>query len=265
MSPQEAARLGPGLTQVMRGLTERQGWLLVLAPLSNVALAGHLPEDAVRLAKAASQVRGGRFDQVSRLPMTDAEARMRATELTAAARARRVDTFGAIRQGLAWLARQPGRHSLLLLTSGFTHDPSDPSFGPLVTESLRVNAPIHFLDVASLSAFGTFETVAYPALPQVARVSPFEGTDAVAGTDLLARNTGGLRVSGSDLAGGLTQLLDTTKTYYILGYEPVKKKAGFRRIKVRLKDGRNRSVLARRGYFDDGTAETPGAVPAPRR
>ena len=125
-----------------------------------------------------------------------------------------------------------------------------------------MNAPIHYLDVASLSAFGTFETIEYgQALPQEARVSQFEAADAVAGADQLARTTGGLRVGGSDLAGGLTRLLDTTKTYYVLGYEPVRKKSpGFRKIKVKVKRGGSLSVLARQGYFDDGAAGASSAV-----
>jgi VWFA-related protein len=309
LSPQQAARLGPALGRVLRGLTERRGWLLVLAPLSNVALAGRLPEHAAQLTEAAGRIQGRRFPPISRWPMTDAEALeiergdtltlrrvgdrfqalnplassemdgmrrargmatqmenvalMRATELASAARARRVDTFSVIGQGLAWLARQPGRHSLLLVSPGFPHDPSDPSFGRLVTESLRVNAPIHFLDVASVAAFSTFETIEYrQALPPEARVSLSEAADAAAGTDQLAQTTGGLRVGGSDLAAGLTRLLDTTRTYYVLGYEPVRRKGpGFRKIKVEVKGGGKLGVLARRGYFDEGAAKARGAEP----
>ena len=54
-----------------------------------------------------------------------------------------------------------------------------------------------------------------------------------------------------DLTKGLTRILDTTKTYYVLGYEPPpERKPGFRRIKVAVKP-KGLQVLARRGYFDD--------------
>jgi len=187
----------------------------------------------------------------------------RATELAVDARNRRGDTFAAIRHGFDWLARQPGRHSVLLVSAGFA-SASDPAFDRLVTESLRVNAPIHFLDVAALSAFNSFETIEYrQALSKDARVSLHEAMDAAAGTELLASNTGGLRVSG-DLKQGLTRILDTTKTYYVLGYEPPqKKKPGFRKIKVAVK-AKGLKVLARRGYFDDRRPDQSGASPSGR-
>lgn len=298
LSPKEAARLGPGLTQVLRGLAERRGTLLLLAPRSGVAAAGRLPEDAQALAQAAGRVRGHRFPMISRWPMTDTEAieieddrspltfqrvltrfqelnygleremaelvRQRARELAAEAHDRRAVTFGAVRTGFEWLARQPGRHSVLLVSGGFARA-QDADFDRLVTESLRVNAPVHFLDVAAVQAFPSFETIEYrQALSADARASPFEPGDAAAGSELVASSTGGLRVSG-DLAEGLARVLDTTKTYYVLGYEPPRaKKPGFRRIRVAVK-AKGLTVLARRGYFDDRRPERPGENAAGKR
>lgn len=291
----ETAKLGPVLTQVLRELARRQGWLLVLAPFSNVAFAGRFPDDAAMLTEAAGHIRGQRTRPVTRLPMTDAEAleieagyrptearvtarlaalnanepafaataadlvRMRAIEIAVEVRRRRQNTFGAIRLACNWLARQPGRHSIILVTSGFPHEPSDAEFDRLTTQSLRVNAPIHFLDVSSVSPFSSFETLAYRyALPQNARVSASEFVDAAAGTERLALDSGGLRVSGSD-ERGLQRILDTTKTYYILGYDPPRqKRPGFRKIRVEVK-AKGLRVLARRGYFDD----TPSPSPQP--
>lgn len=249
------------------------------------------------LAKAAGSIRGRRFPQISNYPMTDSEAldiergnplattrvlerfrylnpgtseagmesivRMRATELAGAAQARRRDTFEAIRLGLAWLARQPGRHSLLLLSPGFPHDPSDHAFAGLVNESLRVNAPIHFLEANLPQAQRMFEGIEYAhALPAEARVSPFETVDAAAGSDRMTVSTGGLRVGLSDLAAGLERILDTTRTYYVLGYEPLPRtKPGFRAIKVKVR-GKGLRVVARRGYFDEGDAASAESRPA---
>jgi len=299
LSPTEAARLGAVLTDVLRRLTERRGWLLVLAPLSNIAFAGRLPEDAARLAEAAGSIRGRRFPQISNHPMTDSEAleiergdtlttkrvlerfhylnpgleremesmvRARARELAAAAQARRRDTYEAIRIALRWLASQPGRHCLLLLSPGFPHDPSDRVFANLVNESLRANAPIHFLEADAPSAQNAFEGIEYAhALPPGARVAPFEAADAAAGADQLAAGTGGLRVGLSDLAAGLERVLDTTRSYYVLGYEPLPRaKPRFRAIKVKVR-GKGLRVLARRGYFDEGQAGEAGSPPPPRR
>jgi VWFA-related protein len=294
LSLDETTKLGPVLTQVLRELGRRQGWLLVLAPFSDVAFAGRLPADAAGLAEAAGHIRGQRTRSFTMFPMTDAEAleieegyrpteervtarfahlnpepafvatanalvKMRAIEIAVEVRRRRHNTFGAIRLGCDWLARQPGRHSIILMTSGFPHEPKDPEFDRLTTQSLRVNAPIHFLDVASVSSASPFETIAHRyALPQGARVAPSESVAAAAGSERLALDSGGLRVSGSD-ERGLQRVLDTTRTYYVLGYDPPRqKKPGYRKIKVEVK-GKGLRVLARRGYFDDAPTPAPRA------
>lgn len=287
MSPHEAARLGPVLTEVLRGLHERRGLLLLLAPLSRVSAVGRLPEDAAALAQAAGLIRGHRFPQISNFPMTDAEAldielgdtsarkrlesrftllnpgfgsqvpgtvmeivMMRARELAHETRNRRRDTFGAVQAAFSWLAAQPGRHSLLLLSPGFPHDPADPGFRRLITDSFEVLAPIHFVDARARVPFEVFQGIEYAqALDMDSRVSPYEGQDAAAGSERLAAETGGLSVGGSDLARGLKRILDTTRTYYVLGYEPqARQKAGFRKIKVKV-NRKGIEVLARRGYF----------------
>ncbi|MCM2256737.1 MAG: VWA domain-containing protein [Vicinamibacteria bacterium] len=293
LSLAETARLGPVLTRVMQGLTERTGALLILAPYTGIAFQGRLPEDAMRLAEVAGHVRGHRQPMISTLPMTDSEAleilagqplterrvysrfdflnpgsagmiesmlRARALELAAEATARRRDTFGALKAGLDWLEKQPGRHSVLMVTSGFTNDPAEDGFREIATRSLRINAPIHFLDVSTVSAFNTFESIAYPhALPQAAQVPMIESMAATAGSERVADNTGGLRIGGSDLEKDFERVLDTTRTYYVLGYDPPRqKKPGFRKIEVRV-ERKGARVLARKGYFDDAQPAAPRA------
>lgn len=285
LSLEETARLAPVLTRILRGLTERTGALLILAPYTGISWQGRLPEDALKLAEVAGHVRGRRVPMISTLPMTDAEAleieasdsltfrrlmsrfgflnpgtagmiesmvRARAAELAAEATARRRDTFGALQMGLDWLERQPGRHSMLMVTGGFPNDPREDGFRELATRSLRANAPIHFIDVGSPSAFGKFEGIAYPhALPDAARVPAWEATAAAAGADRVAENTGGLRLGGADLEAHFERVLDTTRTYYVLGYDPPRdRKPGFRRIEVKVRR-KGLRVLARKGYFDD--------------
>lgn len=285
MTPVEAARLGPVLTEVLRGLHERGGSLHVLAPLSKVSVVGHLPEAAGALAQAIGSVRGHRPPQVTTFPMTDAEALdieagdpsarkrledrfaalnpglgqvaevvgIRARELANDTRRRRRDTFGALRTALGWLAAQPGRHSVILVSAGFPHDRADPEFPRVVTDSFAANAPIHLLDVGSPEPFGQFQGIQHAqALGPDSRVSSFDAYDAAAGSEQLAAQTGGLTVRGLDVRGGLERILDTTRTYYVLGYERLaRQKPGFRKIKVRVAR-KGLDVLARRGYFDDG-------------
>jgi hypothetical protein len=51
----------------------------------------------------------------------------------------------------------------------------------------------------------------------------------------------------NDMVKGLSRMLDTMKTYYVLGYEPPAGKAGFRKIKVEVMR-KDLKVLARRAY-----------------
>jgi VWFA-related protein len=103
---------------------------------------------------------------------------------------------------------------------------------------------------------GRFQGVEYgPALDRDAGETPFASSDAAEGSSNLALDTGGLIIRNTnDLARGLTRLLDTMTTYYILGYEPPEhKKRGFRKIKVEVSTP-GLQVIARRGYFDEASA-----------
>ena len=63
--------------------------------------------------------------------------------------------------------------------------------------------------------------------------------------------SGGLIVENTnDFEKGLTRVLDTMQTYYIIGYEALPHaKPGFHKIQVQVRT-KGVSVLARRGYYD---------------
>jgi VWFA-related protein len=292
LTAMQSARLDPFFAAILRDLEERRGSVLVLAPWSKVAFAGQLPGDLAGLTEAVRHRQGRRVFEKTTWPMTDAEAflidqgdtqtlarvatrfsylnaglgdhvtdlvRNQATELVAAERARRGDTFEAMRIGFAWLWKQPGRHTFLLVTPGFPNEPADPGFREMMNHSLRVNAPVHFLEVAEAEVAPAFEGIDYRyALPSDARVSPLDPVEASGGSDLLALDTGGLRVADNDIERGFERILDATRLYYILGFEPpARGKPGFHKIRVEVRR-KGVQVRARRGYFE------PAPPPAPR-
>ncbi|MBX7186332.1 MAG: VWA domain-containing protein [Vicinamibacteria bacterium] len=287
----QSTRLDSFFAAILRKLSDRRGSVLVLAPWSKVAFAGQLPGDLALLTDAVKHRRGERVTQLSSWPMTDAEAfridqgdpealdrvtarfhyvnpglgrhtadlvRNQASQQVAEERARRADTFEAMKIGFAWLWKQPGRHTFLLVTSGFPNDPSDDGFREMMNHSLRVNAPVHFLDVAGMEVTPEFEGIEYRyALPTEARVSPLDSVEASGGSDLLALDTGGLRVADNDIERGFERILDATRLYYILGVEPSPRgKRGLHKIKVEVRR-KGLQVRARRGYFDPGPASPP--------
>lgn len=288
MSPSEAIRLRPALKKLIETLAERNGALVLIAPWSKISLAEEVFGNRATFSAAIDKIRGRRVEDRSSFPMADAEAiairrgdpsmkarvtqrfialnpgfdeqsasaavESRASEVDHDARIRREDAYGVLLSSLDWLARQPGRHSVVMVSGGFAHD-SDESRKQqeVVTRSLLANAPIHFVDSRGLQGMGRFQNVEYgPALDRDAGETPFAFSEAAEGSSALADDTGGLTIRNTnDMWKGLTRLLDMTSTYYVLGYEPPQhKKSGFRKIKVETLVKGYR-VIARRGYFDE--------------
>ena len=290
LSQAQAARLRPALKGLLTTVGERGGTLMLVAPASKVQLAGTLPGGSAALTAAVDRIAGQRFDEASNFPMADAEAlaiargdlpalarvtgrfmalnpelnadqanmfvRERANVLAHDARARRNDMYEVALRSLDWLAGRPGRHGLIVISSGFAADPDDGKYVEVVTRSLRVNAPIHFLDARGLQGMSRYQGVEYgTALSRGADEGPFGWSDAAAGSADLADDTGGTIVSNTnDMAKGLGRLLDSMTTYYLVAYQPpAHQKAGYRRIKVEVRT-RGLQVRARRGYFSDAPA-----------
>jgi len=290
LSPQEAFRLRPALKKLISVIAERSGALALVAPWSNISLANEVEGNIAVFGAAVDKIKGRKQDERwLSYPMSDSEgiaiergdsamierlalryvalnpgldpdlaaltARSRATEVSQDARRRREDAFGVLLKSLDWLVRQPGRHSVVLVSGGFAYDQDDTKQREIVTRSLRANAPIHFLDARGLQGLTKFQGVEYgPALAFEAGETPFAFADAAEGSSNLALDTGGLVVHNTnDMTKGLTRLLDMTTNYYILGYDPPEhSKPGFRKIKVEIVN-KNLHVLARKGYFDEVT------------
>jgi VWFA-related protein len=291
MSITESAKLREPLLAAIRGLAERRGQVLILAPWSRIAYAGKLPEDIELAREAIGRIRGLRTPDVSSFPMSDIEAmridggdththarvvkrfvylnaglsanaaadlvRTRAIELANEERRRRHDSYEAMGIGFQWLAKQPGRHTFLLASSGFPSEPGDRNFEALVNESLRANAPIHFLDISSPNPFGRFEGVQNRyAMDASIRESPGDAMESISGSDRFASDSGGLHINALDVDRGLRRILDGTRLYYIVGYEaPPSGKSGFRKIKVEV-TRKNVRLLSRRGYFAGSVPRT---------
>lgn len=292
LSVTQAASVRPALMVLLSKLGEHGGRLMLVAPGSKVSVAGLLPAGAVNFGAAVDRIVGQRVEDHSPHPVADAEAiaivrgdgaaltrvagrigalnpelgdrmarmvaQSRATEVAHDARVRREGTYGVALLCLDWLADQPGRHSLVVVSGGIAAEPGDQTYSELVTRSLRANAPIHFLDARGLRGIGRYQGVEYgPGLDPENDEGPFGWSEAAGGSRHLADDTGGISVANAnDMEKGLRRLLDTMTTYYVLAYEPpVHDKPGFRKIKVEVRV-KGLRVRARRGYLS--------VPPAPR-
>ncbi len=286
LSPEQLAIARPALKKLLTGVAERSGLLALVAPGSSVTIAGELPGTATQLAAGIDGIAGKRLDDHSSFPVLDAEAmainrgdlqvlarvtarflllnptlnadqadmiaHSRSTDVEFQARKRRETLLATALEALNWLSDKPGRHSVILVSGGFARDPLDSQQAALVTRSLQVNAPIHFLDARGLSGFGMFQGAQFGvALGRNADEGPYARDEAVEGSSYLADDTGGAIVHNTnDLEKGLAGMLDATQNYYVIGYEaPPHSKRGFHKIEVQLRT-KGLNVRARRGYYD---------------
>ena len=289
MAPLEATKLRPALRKLLDSMAEHSAALALIAPWSKVSIADEVEGNRAVFEAAIDKIHGRRSQDLSTLPMADAEAiaiergdvfmlerltkrfialnpgmdqdqaqsmaRSRATEVAHFARIRRKDAYGVLLQSLDWMMNKAGRHSVVMVSGGFASDPDDDELREIVTRSLAARAPIHFVDSRGLQAFDRFQDVSFgPGLDRDAGEAPFAFTEAAAGSADLALDTGGLVIRNTnDFEKGLARLFETMTTYYVLGYEPPdRSKPGFRKIKVEIKP-KGLKVLARRGYYDKGT------------
>ena len=287
LSTEQIGAVRPALKNLLTTVAGRNDLLALVAPASSITIAGELPGSGAQLAAAVDRIVGHRVDDNTQLPVLDAEAiailrgdqevltrvalrfvRLNPTmtadqasqvaiersgDVNHTARTRREAIYATAMQALTWLSDKPGRHSVVIVSGGWAKDPSDAAYNALVTRSLRVNAPVHFVDARGLPGGSIFKSVEYSAaLGRNSDEGPSGRADAADGTVNLADDSGGLIVENTnDFLKGLTRILDTMQTYYIIGYDaPPHGKPGFHKIQVEVKT-KGVGVRARRGYYDD--------------
>jgi VWFA-related protein len=197
----------------------------------------------------------------------------RAAELYYRAQERNRITLNAMERALNGLAGAQGRKSLILVSEGFIYDPEMPEFRAVNDASRRANTVIYFLNARGIEPPVTELTSDYgTALPQADLGFVFqESYNAVAGPEGVASDSGGFTIRNTnDLDSGIQRIADETRVYYLLGYTPTNREhdGRFRKIGVKLRDGKGRKVRARKGYYAptaDGEVApdvAPGVDPA---
>jgi len=283
-TPQHIVWVKPALKELLATMSKRGGAVSMVAPWSKVSVAGLFPNDATAFNEGIDKIVGQRFEDRSSFPIADAEAiaaaggdpqtiarlanryvalnptltvdaatalvHNRAVEVASDVRQRRDVLYGIAGLALEWLAKQPGRHSLLVVSPGFPREPGDPRYQHVVTRSMQVNAPIHFVDVRGLHGMGLQGLQYRAGMDENANTAPSTWADDAEGASLLADETGGMTVRNTnDIGKALASVVDTMSTYYIIGYEaPAHAKGGFKRITVEAKT-RDLHVRARKGYY----------------
>ena len=178
----------------------------------------------------------------------------RATDVYFQATTRLRTTLDVVERALNGLVGARGRKSLILVSEGFIHDINLDEFKRVNNAARRSNTAIYFLNARGLEGMPAAMTAQFgPALPdQDVGFAFAESFDAVAGSEVIADESGGFTVRNTnDLGKGIQRIADETRIYYLLGYVPTNtaRDGRFRKIEVKLASPKGREVRARKGYF----------------
>jgi VWFA-related protein len=197
---------------------------------------------------------------------TDPYVSGRAQEVYFEAATRLRTTLDTLERTLNGLALAKGRKSVILVSEGFFYDTTIDEFKRVNEASRRANAAIYFVNARGLEGMPLAMTAQFgPALPEQDVGFAFAETlDAVEGSDSVADDSGGFTVRNTnDLAGGIQRIARETQAYYLLGYTPsnTARDGKFRKIQVKLVNGKGLEVRARKGYYAPGDAGKSALAP----
>ncbi len=168
-------------------------------------------------------------------------------------------------RGLGELVRRmsalPGQRTIALISPGFLIQALRFQLESIVDQALRSNITINTLDSRGLATEVPFDnvsqqTIIIPNRPDlmgqkaIIKLNEFS-YEADVMRDL-ARGTGGVYFhNNNDLAEGFREVSSMAPTYYLLAFSPndLKPNGSFHRIKVRIRNGKDLLIEARRGYF----------------
>jgi VWFA-related protein len=163
------------------------------------------------------------------------------------------NTLALLERALDSMAAVPGRKSMVLMSEGFTYDPTLDEFKRVLNASRRSNTALYFIDARGLEGMPDSDTAEFgghiDSLQTAA--SLFDQPLAAEGADKLAGDSGGFTVRNTnDLQKGLTRIASESRAYYLLGYHSTNhaRDGRFRKIEVDVRR-KGVDVRARKGYF----------------
>jgi VWFA-related protein len=201
-----------------------------------------------------SMQRGSGADSMRTGTADDPYVTGRAADVYFQATTRMRTTLDVVERALNGLAGAKGRKSLILVSEGFIHDINLDEFKRVNNAARRSNTAIYFLNARGLEGVPVAMTAQFgPALPEQDVGFAFaESYDAVGGSEVVSSESGGFTVRNTnDLSKGIQRIADETRVYYLLGYIPTNntRDGKFRKIQVKLANGKGRELRARKGYF----------------
>ena len=191
-----------------------------------------------------------------------------------------VGTLGAINFVVKGMQELPGRKSIMLFSDGFAIcSPDNPDRCQRILDTLRqltdlcnrASVTIYTQDARGLAYTGITAADKVGADPQAIQAAlssrSAELFDKQEGLAYLAKETGGQAIfNNNDLNRGLEKMLEDTKGFYLIGYQPDSdtfdaKTRQFNKLNVKLVSKNGLNVRFRSGFF--GVADSDIRRPAP--
>lgn len=178
--------------------------------------------------------------------------RIRATEVYLQLRERQKATLRALERALEGLGETRGRKTVLMVSQGFIHEPTEPAFARVAEAARRANAVLYFLD-ARIGPGGETSAAELGRAVDLRDIgtSLDKFAQEASGAISVAADSGGERLgTATTLADNLRRVAGESRTYYLIGYAPssVPRDGRFRQIKVQVRRP-SLKVRARRGYY----------------
>jgi VWFA-related protein len=176
------------------------------------------------------------------------------------ARAARLATLARLQRVLAAADTERGRKVMFVLSEGFLDDLEQPAWHAVLDAARRSNTVLYFVDPRSETAFDATQgaDVGHPVHPVLegdfySRL-PLDSRGAAT----LAYATGGDAIRNPGVAADeMTKIVDRSRVYYLLAFEPrsQKRDGKYRKLQVEVRRD-DAQVIARRGYYAPKDGET---------
>jgi VWFA-related protein len=165
-------------------------------------------------------------------------------------------SLNGLQRAVESLAGFRGRKSVVIYSEGFILSPSLPDYERVIDLCRRANVALYVVDPRGLRT---------GSVPSAAEGTPL-GTEFIlpgtryaaesAGSTHIALATGGAAYESNDVNEALARVLEESRAYYLIGFQPVEGPAGERKLQVRVR-GKDLRVRARNRYF---AGDTPDAL-----
>ncbi len=162
-----------------------------------------------------------------------------------------------VREVVDWLAKMPGKKSVILISSGFIVELDEQSdIADVIDRAIRADVAISAIDARGLSGLNPSRDIQkavthdFQFAQMMSRMATEEAIEIPQVMEELADGTGGeFIMSASDFSSAIQQLLSPPEFTYVLGFKPAKRDGKLHDLTVKLHEKSGLTLQSRRAYI----------------